>query len=140
MEQKDYLLREIEKIGLLIRAIINKLLGTVSDGNITVDVAFSEAKALLLEEASFNLDLFLDMQDADAKEYLSSFKGLNVENMEMLAELLFVAQSSSQEPTFRKGTLEKALQILLLCRKTDKTFSMEREAMISKIEKTLNNL
>ncbi|HOP04482.1 MAG TPA: hypothetical protein PL017_03250 [Tenuifilaceae bacterium] len=137
MEQKDYLLREIEKMGLLIRAIINKLLGTGEGSAVSTEVSFSEAKTLLNEEVNFNMDLFLEMNDADAKGYLATFEGLNVNNKEMLAELLFIAQSNSQKPAVRKGMLEKTLQILLLCRETDKTFSMEREAMISKVEEAL---
>ncbi len=137
MEQKDYLLREIEKIGLLLRALITRLVGFT---NISDDTSrqILETKELLLSETNFDVDSFLRMDETEAKKHLSSFNGLNVENMELLAEFL-VVQSNSANDLDRKKLLKKALNILVFCRETDKTFNMKRETRIENIENSLRD-
>ena len=137
MEQKDYLLREIEKIGLLLRALITRLVGFT---NISDDTSrqILETKELLLSETNFDVDSFLRMDETETKKYLASFNGLNVENMELLAEFL-VVQSNSANDLDRKRLLKKALNILVFCRETDKTFNMKRETRIENIENSLRD-
>ena len=50
MEQKDYLLREIEKIGLMINAIRQKLFGGKENLAITLESQIEAAKGMLLNE------------------------------------------------------------------------------------------
>jgi hypothetical protein len=137
MEQRDYLLREIEKIGLLLRALISRLIGFTNSSDDT-SRQIMETKELLLSETNFDVDSFLRMDETETKKYLSSFNGLNVENMELLAEFL-VVQSNSANGLDRKKLLKKALNILVFCRETDKTFNMERETRIENIENSLRD-
>jgi hypothetical protein len=48
MEQKDYLLREIEKIGLVLRAILNGLFGAKENLAITIFTLTKPAKNYLM--------------------------------------------------------------------------------------------
>ena len=63
MEQRDYLLREIEKIGLLLRMIFNKLAGWEETYSNTLESQTKEVKELLLHEIGFDIDLFLSLEE-----------------------------------------------------------------------------
>ncbi len=138
MEQKDYILREIAKIGTLIMALRRKLFG---GGNTTAtleDDHLEEAKEMLLQEGNFDLDLFLSMGQQDSESYLDSILGFSVENIELLAEWFYqlgVADASEQSNKF----LEKALELYELCNLKSRTFSMNRETMITTIKNTLKH-
>jgi hypothetical protein len=136
MVQRDYLLREIEKIGAIMNAIRQKLFGGKGNLAITLEQQISDTKGMLLNDMNFDLDKFLCLNVKDVNEYLSTFDGFNVENIEILAE-------SISEIGFNKKCdnslkyLEKALQLYELCNLKSKTFSFEREANISAIKNAL---
>ncbi|MDR2684940.1 MAG: hypothetical protein LBB53_06130, partial [Prevotellaceae bacterium] len=61
MIKKDYLLREIEKIGAIISAIRQKIFGGKENLAITIEHQIENTKEQLLYEINFDLDKFLDM-------------------------------------------------------------------------------
>ena len=134
MEQKDYLLREIEKIGLMINAIRQKLFGGKENLAITLENQVEVAKGMLLNETNFDLDKFLILNIEDSNEYICSFEGFSVENIESLAEYISQIGFSDESGKFKKY-LEKALQLYELCNLKSKTYSFEREANIKVIKK-----
>jgi len=136
MEQKDYLLREIEKIGLVLKMIFNKINSNGENNAITIGNQFEEAKELMLHDIGFNMDLFLSLNIAEAEAYLSNFKGINSSNIELLADILKEAGMKTTSEMARKY-LEHALNLYELCNSTDKTFSFEREHKISEIKNSL---
>ena len=136
MEQKDYLLREIEKIGLILSAIRQKLFGSKENLAITLENQIETAKGMLLNETAFDLDKFLALNIEDSNEYICSFEGFNVENIEFLAEYFAHIGFSDESGKFRKY-LERALQLYELCNLKTKTYSFERETNISTIKNAL---
>jgi len=136
MEQKDYLLREIEKIGLVLKMIFNKIISKSENNAITIGNRFEEAKELILHEIGFNMDLFLSLNTSETETYLSKFKGFNSSNIELLADILNEAGMKTENKMSRKY-LEHALNLYELCNSTDKTFSFEREHKISEIRNSL---
>ena len=64
MQQKDYLLREIEKIGLLLKMIFNKIAGKEESYALKAENQFEEEKELLLHETGFNIDVFLLIEES----------------------------------------------------------------------------
>ena len=141
MEQKDYLLREIEKIGAVMRAILNRFTGNTENLAITIEKRFEQTKEQLFDETGLDLDEFLKLDMAETKEFIRHFKGINIVNLELLAEILFhlgVENKSGNE----KFILSKALILFELCNETDKTYSTERELKIevikSKVESETN--
>ena len=138
MEQKDYLLREIEKIGLILSSIRQKFLGKKDNLAINLEKHVNEAKGMLLQEINFDLDKFLLLNNEELNIYLSKFEGFNMDNIEHLAEFIsqlgFVDKSESS-----KEYLEKALQLYELCNLKSKTYSLEREKKISMIRNALQN-
>ena len=80
MEQKDYILREIEKIGMVLRAILKKLTGSSDNPAIQIEKQFEETKEMLASQMDFDLEDFIAQNEADSMHYLSQFKGINLEN------------------------------------------------------------
>lgn len=98
MEQKDYLLREIEKIGDIIRAIRQKLFGGTDQSAISVNNQAEALKEMMLSEAFIDLDEILALDAEETDEYLAGQKGFNVENIELLARTLADIGMTSAPP------------------------------------------
>ena len=136
MEQKDYLLREIEKIGVIINAIRQKIFGGKDNLAITVEKQFEEAKEMMLSETNFDFDKFLALNPEKSNEYICNFQGFSIENIELLADC--ISQMGSNDQTDNsKMYFEKALQLYELCNLKSRTYSFERETKINSLRKNL---
>ena len=136
MEQRDYLLKEIEKIGLLLRMIFNKLAGREDIYSITFESQTEEVKELLLQEIGFDIDLFMSLEEAEIENYISKFKGITGSNIELLSDI--INEIGTRTESAQKNIyLEQALVMYHLCNSLDKTFSLERERKISEINRVL---
>ena len=133
MEQKDYLLREIEKIGLIIRAIRQRLFGGADDTAIHAETQMAEVKEMLMQEMQFDLDHFLTLDSQATSLYFEMFEGFNVDNIEQLADCL-AQLGSGIELNAATQCREKALQLYALCNAKSKTYSFEREAKIDNLK------
>jgi len=138
MGQEDFFLREIEKIGVLLKAIISRLISGREDLSLSVERSFLEAKEALLSETGIDLDKLLLMDSEETLHYISTFKFLNVSNLELLADLLYKLRVG-EEPDKTKEILTKALQMLEICCLIDKTYSFERESRIGEIKSLLDD-
>jgi hypothetical protein len=138
MEQKDYLLREIEKIGVVISAILQKIFGGTVDLSVTPEKQIEYAEVMLLTEMNFELDKFLNLSPEKSNEYICSFEGFSVENIELLAECLYHIGFNDECDNSKKH-LEKSLQLYDLCNLKSKTFSWERETKIKAITNALQD-
>lgn len=134
MEQKDYLLREIEKIGILLQALFNKIVGKGVSYAIKSETQFEEEKGMLHGECGFDFDLFLSLKVSEIEQYISKYKGINCSNIELLADIL-KEMGMKTETAISKEYLERALKLYELCNSIDKTFSIDRENKISEITK-----
>ena len=137
MEQKDYILREIEKIGMIISSVRQKLFGGNENLSITIVEQINDLKEMLLSETNFDLDKFLFLNNDDSIEYIFSFKGFSVENIEHLAEYISEMCISDNSGSSKKY-LEKALLLYELCNMKSKTYSLERETNIKTIKTPYN--
>ena len=139
MEQKDYLMREVEKIGLIMSAIGQKIYGGKGNTAITLEEQIKDAKDMLFNGADFDMDKFLNSTVEDSTKYISGFVGFNSDNIELLANYLFQIGLSNKSDNSKKY-LEKALQLFELCNLQDKTYSFERESNIKIIMIKLTRL
>ncbi|MDD4384693.1 MAG: hypothetical protein PHD06_05885 [Bacteroidales bacterium] len=137
MEQKDYILREIEKIGMILRAIINRLTGSMDGTAIQIEKQFEETKEMLTIEMDFDLDKFMEQNESESKNYLSSFRGINLENIELLADLL-MQMGLKSKGIQKKSYLHKSIQLFNYCKQMDKTYIHARESKIYQINKELS--
>jgi hypothetical protein len=136
MEQRDYLLREIEKIGMVIRAIRQKLFGGTDELAVSVETQAETLKEMLLSEAYLDIDVLVALNPAETEKYLASLKGFNTENIELLAKTL-TELSINGDSADSRTMLEKALQLYEICSLRDRTFSFEREAAVNQIKEVL---
>ncbi|MDR1585581.1 MAG: hypothetical protein LBS07_05350 [Prevotellaceae bacterium] len=136
MEQKDYILREIEKIGLLLTAIRQKLFGGKENLSISLEKQIESAKGMLLKEINFDFDHFLSLNPQDSINYINNITGFSIENIELLAGWLSRTGFSykSENSTLY---LEKALQLYEYCSLKSKTYSLDREVNMEKIKNVL---
>lgn len=137
MEQRDYLLREIEKIGTVIRAIRQKLFGGTDELAISVEMKEETLREMLLKEAYLDLDELVALDVTETEEYLARLKGFNTENIELLAKTLYDISLNSEAPG-SYPLLEKALHLYEICSLRDRTFSFEREAVVRRIKEVLH--
>jgi len=157
MEQRDYILREIEKIGLILTAIRRKLFGgragsSFAEADKTAGSEYEKELDLKIDfsELGIDLDKFLLLDTAETDNYLSNIKGMNVENIELLADCL--AQMGTEEESGQMETdysnsesaqnnqyLLKALQLYHLCNLKSSTYSFSRERKILMIENGENS-
>ena len=56
MMQRDYILREIEKIGVIINAFRQKIFGGSGNLSITLEKQIENSKVMLFNEMNFDLD------------------------------------------------------------------------------------
>ena len=136
MEQRDYILREIEKIGAIVSDIRQKIFGGKDNLAITLETQIKSAKGMLLNEANFDLDEFLESNIEGSNEYICSFNGFNIDNIELLAECLYQTGLNDKGDSSKKY-LEKALQLYDLCNLKSKAYSFERETNINAIKNSL---
>jgi len=163
MEQKDYILREIEKLGMLLRAIVTRVFGGNANNTVPEEKQFEEVTSELLENADFDLKAFIRMDDVQAVKYLEDRRVFNIRNLEDLAlilEKLAAAETGATDPAAaepgdeelaaakpgikvpqqsetRLLPMKKALLILEHCRETDRTYSFERENRIGALKSAL---
>lgn len=136
MQQRDYVMREIEKMGAVMRAIFNKLFGRKDDAAGSFEERMTDAKSALLEEMALDIDAFIHLNDEETNSYIARFEGFNIENLELFAQIL--TRIGFDENAADAGKyLEKALQIYELCNLNDKIYSFEREANMNKIRSAL---
>lgn len=138
MEQRDYILREIEKIGALISAIRQKIFGGTDELAISVEAPAETLKEMLMAEAYLDLDELLALDAAATEQYLAGLKGFNTENIELLAATLadIGFTDTAADPRL---FLEKALHLYSICNHHDRTYSFTREAAISRLRETMGN-
>lgn len=136
MERRDYILLEIEKIGLILTAIKQKLFGGKEKLAITLDKQMEENKNRLLHELNFDLDTFLSLNMDESMHYLDGFKGFNPENTDSLAEYFSNVgfNGNCVEP---KKYLEKAIQLYTISNLQSKTYSLDRETRMLEIKDAL---
>jgi hypothetical protein len=136
MVQRDYILREIEKIGTIINAFRQKIFGGSGNLAITLENQIENSKEMLINEMNFDFDKFLALNTEALNEYISGFEGFNVENIELLADCLS-QRGFDDNCDNSKMYLEKSLQLFELYNLKSKSYSFEREENIRKIKNVL---
>ncbi len=136
MGQEDYLIREMEKIGIVLRAILSQLMGNGENLAITLKKQFEETNEILLNEINFDLGKHRPMNYRDSEEYVSGFKRFDPGNLELLAEILFQLEFKTNAAD-KKIYLVKALQLYEHFDENDKTYPFDRENKIEKIKSSL---
>jgi hypothetical protein len=133
MEQKDYLLREISKIGDMLRYFVKKLVEQKEEKE---EIEFTEQlDADLFNELNLGMDDFLQLPKEELFILIEQRKGFNAENIETLGDLL--VHLSDRDIENRIKYLKQALNLYEYIDKNSNTFSM---ILSDKMTKTTNKI
>jgi hypothetical protein len=135
MEQKDYLLREIEKIGVMLRGIAERILGMKQAFRETPVQRFAAARELLITQSGIDLDELMSSDPGQFPRLLPKEKGFNADNLETLAAILIELGQDEKET---KKCTQKAIELLEYIDLSEKSFSLARQEKIEAIRKLLN--
>ncbi len=133
MEQKDYLLREISKIGDMLRYFVKKLVEQKVEKE---EIEFTEQlDADLFNELNLGMDDFLQLPKEELFILIEQRKGFNAENIETLGDLL--VHLSDRDIENRIKYLKQALNLYEYIDKNSNTYSM---ILSDKMTKTTNKI
>ena len=136
MEQKDYIMREVEKINAVLNAIRVLIFGGEGNIGMTLESQNKRTKDILMNEIGFDFDAFLNMNTEESNLYMLNFIGFNNSNLEQFAYYLLQIGLDFESYNSEKY-LNRALQLFEFCKTKDKTFSFEREDNIKLIQKRI---
>lgn len=134
MQQKDFILREIEKISVMLQYLIGKFVPakTIQEQQTTEELINKE----LQKDYGKDLDFILNVTQTDFDNVFSKNNGFTSENIELLADLLFTL--GNNEFSKNKLYFTKALELYLYIDKKSRTFSVERNHKIEIINSLLS--
>ena len=134
MEQRDYILREIEKISVMLMAMLGKF------KRIKSKKQFEQERSMIdneLEEAGeLSIDKLISFTDEEIISYIDKNKGFDPGNMELLVDLLNVFAENLPEND-SQNLNKKALLILEYIDNKTRTFSLERSLKINSLKEKL---
>lgn len=135
MEQRDYILREIEKISVVLLAILGKFRRIKSkklfeQERVRIDIDLKESTGMTFED-------ILSFSQEDLISFLNTTKGFDKRNMEMLSDLLVLFAENINEKDGR-NLINKAVSILEYINHKTRTFSIERSSKIKRLKEKLN--
>jgi hypothetical protein len=139
MASRDYLIRQIEEMGLFLAILLRRILKMKEENQQAV--VESVVKEALLQELKLDIDQVVVLENADflavAKQYFTS-----EDQLEKLADLLKVlGQDTAQSlsPT-RANYLLKSLFLFIHLQETTSAFSYERRTKIMELQEKIRIL
>ena len=128
IEEKDFILREVQRLTLLLQQLISKISG-LDSGDISIKIKETD-EAL---KSEFDLSI-KDISEIPKNDFLRIVKGMNDMHIEKLIELVFEVikkiKSSNEYINLDEFKLiEKNLLLIDALDKNSKTFSMDRMNM-----------
>ena len=134
MEQRDYIQREIEKMGAMLLAIIGKL-RLISENNGQVQKV-EMIDPDIIEATGYTLSQIAEASPAEIEQSIRSLNGYSEENLELISDILADISliSEGEESKKQRG---KAILILEWIDNQGKTFSFARQAKLNKLRELM---
>ena len=127
MRQEDYILREIQKISILLMGLLGKLIQHDELGNIEKE--WRE----LQDVTHLSLDDLLRVEPLEMVKALIRNNGFNTNNLEIFAQSLYEMRYLYTDNQ-KEMLLKRALFILEYIEVEEKTYSFDRQNLILKIK------
>ena len=135
MEQRDYLLRQIEIMTQVLVNLIRRLLGLKDIYEEEVQQTTDE---VLKEQLDLSIDKIINTEIDEIEELIFKRKGIHKSNIDLFAEILLINAKTKQNPEQKVNLLNKALRLLEWLDNTENTFSMERHKKMNEIQHLIN--
>jgi hypothetical protein len=127
LEQKDYILREIEKISALLLGLIGRLI-SVKEKAFEDENEWVSIKKDFADQMLFDLDEIISTPVSGLEKLLTVEHGFDPANIELLADLIAkTATTFKFEPEIR---IKRAIELYELANRKSSTWSMERAEKI----------
>ncbi len=136
MEQRDFIQKQIDKLGRVLGEILIRLLGQKSSSNI--NEVINSANQTLKYELDFDVKELVSIETENLIDFLKVGKHLSNENLDKLAEILLIIADIKYNDIEKPEMLYKqCLTILLYLEKVESTYSFDRHLKIERIKKVL---
>ena len=138
MEQRDYMMRQIEQLGQVLARMLARLLNIkqVQDAGLSLD----EIKQIYSDELDLTLDLVLQTPGDKLIELLTSDLKFIDQHLEKMAEILSETSDILDKTTDNEASVElREKSIIILEHLQDSTgnYSMERINRITELKKLI---
>jgi hypothetical protein len=134
MEQRDYLLRQIELMTQTLVNLIRRLFGLKE---ITEEEAEQATDEMLKESLDLSLTDILNQPLSKLVDVMLTHTGIHETNMDLLAEILVINAKATTEFTKKQQLLRRAQVIYEWLDQTSKTFSLDRHQKMREIQRML---
>ncbi|MEG1885696.1 MAG: hypothetical protein RR182_05360 [Alistipes sp.] len=128
---EDYILREIDKIGKVIEAILFRI-GILKKSN-NDETLYETTKVELLERLDLDIDTLLENENFT--DILIGKYGFSNNNLEKFAELLYDFVNTSQDQTERMKLVSCIGAIYKYLEKNEASLSLDRYYILKELEK-----
>ncbi|MDR3184097.1 MAG: hypothetical protein LBT49_01630 [Prevotellaceae bacterium] len=137
MEQRDYLKRQIDQIGVVLGYLIAYLLNLKTG---TIDsIGVEKVRQVLNSEFDIDIDTFLTCKFEDIIHILNK-KGFDYEDINKLVEILVIIADNMNTNNSKKNALyQLCLKLDEYIIKESSTFSFERHFRMEQIKKYVSN-
>ena len=138
MQHRDLITDEIERMGNVLRMIINRFLNLEPDDNI--HIIFNEANKQFSEQFNIQIDDLLTLKSENLTEFVDR-NHLTSEHCDKLAHILYVVSKDNElcKDDKRPQYLHTAVEFLNIAEHKTDVLSLERMDLKSKITQDLNN-
>jgi len=135
MQQRDFLMRQIEQMAQAFATLIRKLLGMKTEN--TEEEAQLATNELLKDQLSTSIQELLNIPVEAISEFIVKEKGLDESNLEVFADVLVLNAKVKSVHSDQVKLYKIALEVYQWIDNKSRTFSMERQNKIRKIEEFL---
>ncbi len=135
IEDKDFLLREVKRITLLLKELISKVKGL--DSGISSN-GFLDMDKMLKSNLDISISEIIDMSENDL---IDNIININESYLEYLSELIFEIVNQKQSNVFfdKNELIIKNIIIIEILNKKSKTYSLGRMNMKNILKQHLSN-
>ena len=141
MEQRDYLMRQIEQLGQVLAHALARLLNMKQA--VPGGLSLEEIKQVYSEEMDLSLDLLLDTPKEDLVEVLTArmkFIGHHLEGMAGLLTETAGLYEASGDPAAAVDLYEKSIRLYEHLQETSGSYSVERIMHIRELQDRIQSL
>jgi hypothetical protein len=136
MEQKDYLMRQIEQAGMFLRKLFLLMSGR-NDGEVA-DESRADFYTELMDFLQFNTSENTEPEEQEILDRIKSLPGFNVSNIELLADIfVLVVKDEDQHRERREKYGRIAGALYELADRQSRTFDQSRKDKMEQL-KTLH--
>ncbi len=130
MEQRDYLLRQIELMTQTLVTLIRRLLGLK---DITEEEIQQSTDEVLKEQLDISITQVMEAEPNEIIDLLLKHKSINKSNIDLIADILFINAKAKHHANQKINLLERALKLYEWIDSTGNTFSIERHQKMNEI-------